>query len=186
MNKYKLKKNKIFFCLVIVVLALGIFANVTFSQSIDLDPTVIPELPSDSDGDGINDNFEDLFGMNKNDPNDINGDLDGDGLTNLEEYRLGTNLNNPDTDGDGITDDVEEARGFNPLMVPDPQLGENCIITALNRTSQVKGVKSLLDYISNPSEINSQNWPLNPASRWSSPHPLKKPCPNPPSPLLIK
>jgi hypothetical protein len=44
----------------------------------------------DSDGDGIPDSWEDLYGLNKNDPNDAHLDLDGDGMTNLEEYLAGT------------------------------------------------------------------------------------------------
>ena len=35
------------------------------------------------------------------------GDLDQDGLTNLEEENLLTDLNNPDTDGDGVSDGDE-------------------------------------------------------------------------------
>jgi len=35
-------------------------------------------------------------------------DKDGDGLTEAEELELGTNASNPDTDGDGIIDSVDE------------------------------------------------------------------------------
>jgi hypothetical protein len=34
-------------------------------------------------------------------------DTDGDGLLNLDEVRIGTNPNNPDSDDDGVTDGVE-------------------------------------------------------------------------------
>jgi len=48
-------------------------------------------------------------------------DRDGDGLTNAEECALGTNANNPDTDGDGWTDGQEvEQLGSDPL---DPNDG---------------------------------------------------------------
>jgi len=36
-----------------------------------------------------------------------NGDDDGDGLTNAREAQLGTDPNNPDSDGDGINDGIE-------------------------------------------------------------------------------
>ena len=36
-------------------------------------------------------------------------DLDGDGLTNIDEYRSGTDIDNPDTDGDGVNDYLERA-----------------------------------------------------------------------------
>ncbi|MFN8471119.1 MAG: LamG-like jellyroll fold domain-containing protein [Anaerolineae bacterium] len=42
---------------------------------------------------------------------DPNSDADADGLTCAQEVRLGTDPNNPDTDGDGIPDGVE-VRGF--------------------------------------------------------------------------
>ena len=37
----------------------------------------------------------------------FSGDEDGDGLTNLDEFQRGTNINNPDTDGDGLSDGAE-------------------------------------------------------------------------------
>ena len=45
---------------------------------------------------------------------DPDGDDDGDTLTNLQEERLGTDPNDDDTDGDGITDDAE-VHGFEAL-----------------------------------------------------------------------
>ena len=38
------------------------------------------------------------------DPNDGGADWDGDGLTNAEEQAEGTNMNNADSDGDGLPD----------------------------------------------------------------------------------
>jgi thrombospondin type 3 repeat protein len=60
-------------------------------------------------------------------PNDAGtGDSDMDGLTDAEEIALGTDPNNPDTDGDGFSDGVEVhfaklGASFNPLgfMLPD-------------------------------------------------------------------
>ncbi len=60
----------------------------------------------DSDGDGMSDVFEILTGL---DPytDDSTEDLDHDNLTNLEEYQLGTTVNDPDSDDDGLTDGAE-------------------------------------------------------------------------------
>lgn len=50
-----------------------------------------------------------------------NPDLDGDGITNEDEVNIyGTDPNNPDTDGDGIDDGVEIANGSDPLDPCDP------------------------------------------------------------------
>lgn len=65
----------------------------------------------DKDGDGIPDDVELANGMNPDDPVDVHEDHDGDGLSALEEYQLGTNIQNADTDGDGISDGEEVIAG---------------------------------------------------------------------------
>ena len=80
-------------------------------------------LSADSDGDGIADDLELSLGLNPNNPADALEDRDRDGLSNLGETQLGSNLNLPDTDGDGILDGEEAivgADGFvtSPLL-PD-------------------------------------------------------------------
>ena len=89
-------------------------------------------LDPDTDNDGLYDGIETSKGFNPLGGGKLPGledfdieeeeeidtsllDNDGDGLTNEEEIRYGTDLNNPDTDGDSYLDGEEVANGYDPL-----------------------------------------------------------------------
>jgi hypothetical protein len=74
-------------------------------------------LSGSSVGDGIPDDWKIAHGLDPNDPIVAFEDPDRDGLTNLEEYQQGTDPNNPDTDGDGLSDgDEVHVYHTNPLL----------------------------------------------------------------------
>jgi hypothetical protein len=73
---------------------------------------------SDSDGDGLPDGWERLYGLDANDATDDNGadgDPDNDGLTNAQERDYLTDPRDADTDNDGLPDGWEVANRLSPL-----------------------------------------------------------------------
>jgi RHS repeat-associated protein len=75
-----------------------------------------PPLDIDADGDGLSDDWEALYGLHSSNPMDSWVDSDQDGLSNLDEYRMGTNPRLRDTDGDGIGDGAELNVGGIPSL----------------------------------------------------------------------
>ncbi len=85
----------------------------------------------DSDGDGLTDQF-DIDNDNPCIPSDLAGtcDRDGDGLDNATEEAIGTDPDNPDTDGDGIIDGLEglfDVDGDGVLNPLDPGNLDPCV-----------------------------------------------------------
>src|SRR5215469_2108220 len=75
--------------------------------------------PVSTVGDGIPDDWKIAHGFSITDPGVAGQDPDHDGLTNLEEFQRGTDPNNPDTDGDGISDGDEVHKYHTNPLNPD-------------------------------------------------------------------
>ncbi|MDP6215513.1 MAG: hypothetical protein QGI41_11360, partial [Acidimicrobiales bacterium] len=103
---------------------------------------------ADTDGDGFTDSEEvNSLGTDPLDPADPSDDVDevspggvvedadGDGLSGIVEQSLGTDPNNPDTDGDGFTDseEVNQLRS-DPLDANDP--GDGTVRQALTQSEE--------------------------------------------------
>ncbi len=81
----------------------------------DNDGDGIPDyLDNDTDNGGLPDYMEKQLGTNWRDPSDDKANLvdsDGDNLPDTYEIKVGLDPHNPDTDGDGIRDDLDDKDG---------------------------------------------------------------------------
>ena len=68
----------------------------------------------DGDKDGMEDVWEELHGLDCHNSADAFEDPDGDGLLNIGEYRLNTDPQQRDTNGNGASDGWDVAHGLNP------------------------------------------------------------------------
>ena len=115
------------------------------NQDLFIDNLIISTGPDgDDDEDGLPNSYEIANDLDPDDAtgdNGAEGDPDGDGFSNIDEYENKTNPQNPDTDGDGLVDSVEngsgdydgpEATGTDPLN-PDTD-GDNLIDGVENPT----------------------------------------------------
>lgn len=84
------------------------------NQEVTIDNIEVRAGLPDTDRDGMSDLYEEAYGLDPtSDLGDdgADGDPDGDGLRNLDEHDAGTNPTSEDTDGDGLSDDVEDGKG---------------------------------------------------------------------------
>lgn len=64
-----------------------------------------------------------IFATENSSEENIASDIDQDGLSDEDEKKYGTDINNPDTDRDGYSDGAEVNSGYNPVKpAPDDKL----------------------------------------------------------------
>lgn len=90
------------------------YERLAYTPSLRFDPAIF-----DGDGDGMLDNWERRFAATDYQVADGEVDDDGDGLTNREEFELGLNPDDPDTDRGGEVDGSEVDKGQDPLLTAD-------------------------------------------------------------------
>ena len=96
------------------------------------DEVVVHVLP-DADCDTMSDDFELRYGLEPGDARDAGEDGDGDRLLNLDEAWWQTAPDNPDTDGDGISDGEEVERGSDPRDPGDPPGDKQIYLPVIQR-----------------------------------------------------
>jgi len=101
--------------------------------------SVIDALDTDSDDDGMPDQWENANGCDPCDATDASDDNDADNLTNLREYQLGTDPNDEDSDSDSIPDGAERNAGTDPLTNDSAQDLDNDGLS--NLTEHQNGTK---------------------------------------------
>jgi hypothetical protein len=122
--------------------------NVSVSQMIEV--TVQGGSALDSDGDGMPNDWENLYSDLNKDVKDGSEDPDQDGLTNLQEYLHSANPTDCDTDHDNMPDGWEVNWGFNPLENDgDLDADEDGVSNAIEFQDQTNPISnsSFLDHI---------------------------------------
>lgn len=88
----------------------------------------------DTDDDGLPDPYEEANGFDLGIAADAALDSDDDGLTNLEEFELGTDPNNPDSDWDFLNDGDEVAARSDPF---NPDTDQDGLLDGLETTTDL-------------------------------------------------
>ncbi len=118
---------------------------------------LIDPLDTDSDGDGMPDQWENNNSCDPYDADDAVDDNDTDELSNLEEYGLGTDPNDEDSDGDNIPDGAEHDAGTDPLVSDSAQDHDGdglSNLTEYQNGTRINDADSDDDGIPDPSETN--------------------------------
>ncbi|MEK7751401.1 MAG: hypothetical protein AAB654_05755, partial [Acidobacteriota bacterium] len=136
-------------------------------------------LRADTDGDGMPDKWETDHNLNP-EVDDAPEDADNDELTNLAEYQQGTDAQNPDTDGDGVSDGAEVTAYSDPLAVDfDGTTNVVCVLNGSQTNSATgswvpvggeiwsKSVRGRLVYVMQTTTGDVYELEIEASQRWS-------------------
>lgn len=131
--------------------------NDTLTDGAEVNTHGTSPLLVDTDNDGLTDPFEINNGFDPLVPGDGLLDPDNDGLNNLKEQQNNTNPNNPDTDGDTLSDGLEvNTHGTNPTKVDtDNDLLHDNIELGLGTNPKVFDTDA--DGLGDGAEVNTHN-----------------------------
>ncbi len=96
----------------------GVDSDLLRDRADQVSDALVAEPDVDSDHDLLGDRFEARMGLDPDDP-----DTDGDGITDgYELLALGTSALRADSDYDGLADDIEIGLGLDPTVMDNPDL----------------------------------------------------------------
>jgi hypothetical protein len=117
-------------------------------ESIDTDND---GLGNNLDGDDDNDGIPDEFDLQPINPTNASADSDGDGVSDLDEYKRGTNPSSKDTDADGMPDAWEIKYSFDPINAAD---GRNCSVSTVVCDPDSDNLDNYYEYVNNTDPRN--------------------------------
>lgn len=139
----------------------------TYAQKANYCNPLIPAPTTDSDGDGLTDNFEAqiIRALEDDAITDYShvtpgGDFDGDGLTEAEEQYWGTSAILRDSDGDVFTDKAEVDFGSDPTNADSLPIAQEIMTAVEFRFSTLPGYLYQVQYSENLEDWNNLEPPV--------------------------
>ncbi|YCM45740.1 hypothetical protein V2O64_06895 [Verrucomicrobiaceae bacterium 227] len=127
----------------------------------DVAMVLIGRPADDADQDGMRDDWEIEHGLDAT-LDDSQDDPDKDGLANLREFELQSSPQNPDTDGDGLSDGVESNRG---VYLGSHDTGTSPILADTDRDGLTDNQEDPLSEVSLNSDIHTTDPNLSDTDR---------------------
>ena len=136
--------------------------------SAELTDSAVFVLATDSNGDGLSDQWATVYGITS-----PTADSDGDGLSNLAEYQGGSNPNKADSDGDGYYDSEETAAGTGLCSPEHPAFHVRPRLTVIGKSllkftlaTNGGGMPNIQKFSIHNLGGGEMNWTADPSAAW--------------------